>query len=70
MYSLCIEYFKLVKQLKQLQLQCAPLHDSADQSTKPWTRGSVKREAGSGIEITLVAIIKTLRCMQLKVTES
>jgi len=36
-YRLCRENFKLLKQSKQLQLQCIPLHDSANQSATTWT---------------------------------
>jgi len=45
-YSLCREHFKLLKQSKQLQLQCTPLHDTANQSATTWTRRSVKTQAG------------------------
>jgi len=48
MYSLCREHFKLLKQSKQLQLQCTPLPDTANQSATTWTRGSVKDRQGVG----------------------
>jgi hypothetical protein len=69
-FTVSKEHFKFLKQSKQLQLQCTPLYDSANQSATTWRRGSVKRQARGGIELTLLATIKTLYCMQLKVTES
>jgi len=58
----------IIETIKTVKLQCTPLHDTANQSATTWTR-SVKRQAGGRIKMTLLAITKTLHCMQLKVTE-